>query len=145
MIPSFKDDGQLPPEIHDASWDEFCERYATTPHRQALVDGLRLLIEHLKIVGCLAVYVDGSFVTAKERPNDYDACWNTERVKIERVDPVLLSFSEEGKAKMQKKYRGDIRPQDCSPVESEATYLQFFRIDRNGNPKGIVRLKLSGN
>jgi Family of unknown function (DUF6932) len=143
MLPDLKDDGQLPPGIHEACWREFCDRYGTTAHRRRLIEGLKLLVDHLKSVGCEAVYVDGSFVTGKERPNDYDACWDLTGVKIEAVDKTLLDFSDEGKQEMQAKYRGDIRPDSCSPIESDATYLEFFQTDRDGNPKGIVKLRLS--
>lgn len=110
MIPQFDARGYLPEGVHDASWDEFIERYAITAHRRSLAGKLALLVRHLKSVGCSAVYVDGSFVTDKEIPNDYDACWDTTRVKVEKVDRVPLDFSDAGKAAMAAKYGGDIRP-----------------------------------
>lgn len=99
-------------------------------------------MDHLHYVGCRTIYVDGSFVTAKKRPNDYDACWAVDGVKIERLDPVLMSFTPAGKAEMAAKYGGDIRPDAFSPVELDMTYLQFFQVDRDGEGKGIVRLEL---
>ncbi len=42
---------------------------------------------------------------------------------------------------MEAKYGSDIRPDEFSPVE--ASYLEFFRIDRNGKKKGIGRLTLA--
>lgn len=143
MIPQFDARGYLPEGVHDASWDEFIERYAITAHRRSLAGKLALLVRHLKSVGCSAVYVDGSFVTDKEIPNDYDACWDTTRVKVEKVDRVLLDFSDAGKAAMAAKYGGDIRPGGFSPEEVDVSYLDFFQIDRNGERKGIVRLVLT--
>lgn len=101
---------------------------------------MRALLAHLKSVRCRALYVDGSFVTAKELPNDYDACWDVEGVKVEKLDTTLLAFSDEGKRAMQDKYRGDIRPGSCSPAEKDCTYLEFFQTGRDGEPKGIVKL-----
>lgn len=143
MIPEFDERGSLPEGIHNASWTEFTERYAITEHRRSLVRRLALLIGHLKEVNCRRIFVDGSFVTAKERPHDYDACWDAHGVKIERIDPVLMDFSDEGKAQMEQKYGGDIRPDVFSPTETEGTYLDFFQIDRDGLPKGIVMLTLA--
>ncbi|MYG51341.1 MAG: hypothetical protein F4204_03060 [Rhodospirillaceae bacterium] len=100
------------------------------------------LIKHLKSIKCTALYVNGSFVTSKERPNDYDACWNVRGVKFELIDPVLLGADDDGKQAMLEKYGGDIRPDQFSPVELDGTYLDFFQIDRDGNPKGIVELSL---
>ena len=37
--------------------------------------GIRSAIDNLKEAGCLTVYINGSFVTAKQVPNDFDACW----------------------------------------------------------------------
>ena len=75
MMPSFGENGPLPPGIHWAFWDEFFDRFAITGWRLRLADGIRAVAEDLKIAGCLTVYVNGSFVTAKEVPNDFDACW----------------------------------------------------------------------
>ena len=37
--------------------------------------GLGAALENLKNAGCGTVYINGSFVTNKVVPNDYDACW----------------------------------------------------------------------
>lgn len=142
MIPQFNADGLLPAGIHDATWQDFETRFGTTEHRNDLIVHLRMLIDHLHKVGCKRIYIDGSFVTNKAVPNDYDACWDIEGVKIEKLDPVLLQFDEAGKDEMQRKYKGDIRLAKCQPVERDCTYLKFFQIDRNGNAKGIVALDI---
>ncbi len=126
MIPIFNPGGQLPEGIHEATWSEFLERYDITAHRGTLIEGMKKLILHLKAVGCRALYVDGSFVTDREIPNDYDACWDVHGVKAE----------------IQDKYKGDIRPDSFSPMETSGTYLEFFQMDRDGNRKGIIRLSL---
>lgn len=142
MIPQFESNGALPAGIHDATWQEFCERFGTTAHRRSLLAHLRMLIDHLHEVECKHIYVDGSFVTAKGKPNDYDACWDIDGIRIEKLDPVLLQFDEAGKQEMQRKYRGDIRLAKCRPVERDCSYLRFFQMDRNGAAKGIVVLDI---
>jgi len=42
--------------------------------------------------GCRTAYVDGSFVTAKEDPEDFDGCWESEGVSLKALDPVLCDF-----------------------------------------------------
>ena len=59
----------------------------------------------LKDAGCKTVYVDGSFVTGKERPGDFDACWEEEGVDPTILDPVLLTF-DAGRATQKAKYMG---------------------------------------
>ena len=104
---------------------------------------MKKLIAHLKEVQCQNLFVNGSFVANKEKPNDYDACWDMQGTKFELVDPVLWGADDDGKKKMQEKYGGDIRPDICSPIETECTYLEFFQLDRDGDPKGIVQLSLA--
>ncbi len=78
MIPVFDANGNLPPGIHVVTWNELVARFGTTPHRQMLLDGLRAALLSLKDSGCRRVYIDGSFVTAKEEPGDFDGCWEVD-------------------------------------------------------------------
>ena len=94
MIPSFDERGNLPPGIHPATWDEIVERYATNERREQLLDGLRTAIESLHAAGCSRVYLDGSFITDKELPGDFDAYWEGGSVDPGLLDPVLLDFSD---------------------------------------------------
>ena len=55
--------------------------------------------------GCRTVYLNGSFVTSKTFPNDYDACWEEAGVDPAALDPVLLTF-DPGRATQKAKYMG---------------------------------------
>ena len=61
--------------IHLATWGEVTTRFGNTPWRRQLLYGLGMAINSLRRAGCRTVYIDGSFVTSKEIPNDFDACW----------------------------------------------------------------------
>ncbi len=39
MIPEFDERGNVPPGVHHATWIEIVSRYATSTHRQGLLDG----------------------------------------------------------------------------------------------------------
>ena len=82
-IPPFDEQGNLPPGVYWADWEEFKERFGTTLHRQRLIEGLTKAMEQLKAAGCRAIYINGSFVTDKLKPNDFDACWDADAVDIE--------------------------------------------------------------
>jgi hypothetical protein len=82
VIPNFDDNGNLPPGVHFCEWEEFVERFGTNDLRLRLMSGLRRAMEQLKIAGCRTIYIDGSFVTSKPDPGDFDACWDTEDVDI---------------------------------------------------------------
>jgi len=142
MIPEFDDCGNLPPGIYEAAWEEFIERFGWTLHRQRLIKGLRLALESLRAAGCRTVYLDGSFVTAKDIPNDYDGCWDTNGVDADLLDPILLMFDDR-RAAQQTKYLGEFFPAEVTELRSGITFLEFFQIDKEtGQSKGIIKLNL---
>ena len=69
----------------------------------------RAALENLKSAGCRTVYLDGSFVTIKVIPNDYDACWDEDGVDPVLLDPVLLIF-DAGRVAQKAKYMGELFP-----------------------------------
>jgi hypothetical protein len=89
MIPPFASSGLLPPGIHWASWPDFVARYGLNTHRQRLLGGLDRARVALREAGCTKLYIDGSFVSEKEYPADYDGCWDTTGVVATRLDPML--------------------------------------------------------
>ena len=142
MLSAFNDDGNLPPGVHKATWREFVARFGTTRRRRELLRGLKQALNSLWVAGCRTVYIDGSFVTAKRAPGDFDACWDLNGVDPELLDPVLLTF-DSGRATQKAKYRGELFPAQMREGGSGQTYLEFFQIDREtGDPKGIVAIDL---
>ena len=96
----------------------------------------------LKRAGCGTVYVDGSFVTAKPQPMDFDACWAIDGVDPNRLDPVFLDFSN-SRAKQKARFGGEFFPADLPEGMTGKTLLEFFQTDKEtGAPKGIVALDL---
>jgi hypothetical protein len=144
MIPDFDSWGNLPPGAHTATWPEFVERFGYTAHRQKLMDGLRRAIPLLRYAGCTAVYVDGSFITEKSVPQDFDAVWETVGVDLERLqtlEPVFFQF-EDKRAAQKAKFGGEFFPSTIAAGPSGRTFLEFFQMDRNGNEKGIIRIDI---
>ncbi|NER51704.1 MAG: hypothetical protein F6J92_34700 [Symploca sp. SIO1A3] len=144
MIPKFNSDGNLPSGVHWATWQEFTARFGTTPHRQRLLRGLKSALDSLSKADCQTVYIDGSFVTEKENPNDFDGCWDMTGVDPKLLDPILLNFDNK-RAAQKVKYQGELFPASFSADGVGNTYLDFFQTDRNGNPKGIVAIDLGGS
>ena len=141
MIPCFLPNGNLPPGIHEATWQETAHRFGTNPQRQALRDGLFQALQNLKQAGCAKVYLNGSFVTDKEHPSDFDAAWETYGVNPGLLHPVLLDFSNSRRAQKQT-YGGELFPADLVADEHGRTFIEFFQTDRERNPKGIVAIDL---
>ena len=142
MLPDFAAGGLLPPGIHEAGWHEIVSRFGRNSQRHKLLAGLRRVLKELQRAGCQAAYLDGSFVTSKEQPGDYDLCWSVVGVDPSKLDPVLLDFSA-GRAAMKAKYLGDIFPEGVLEADSHRRFLDFFQVDKlTGDRKGIVRIDL---
>ncbi len=144
MIPSFGTAGNLPPGIHAATWGEFVARYGSTPHRLALLVGLKAALDALRTAGCGRAYLDGSFVTAKVTPGDFDGCWEVAGVDPDLLDPVLLIFANQ-RAAQKAKYGGELFPAETAADPAGTRFLDFLRRDKQtGDPKGIIAIDLGG-
>jgi hypothetical protein len=99
-------------------------------------------LENLKQAGCQTVWINGSFISNKSNPNDYDACWDSSQVDPDLLEPTLLDFRHPRSA-MKRKYKGELFIADLPATPHGETFLEFFQKDRNNNPKGIIRLDLS--
>jgi hypothetical protein len=142
VIPSFDEHGNLPPGVHPATWDEILERYAINERREQLLSGLRIAIDSLHAAGCSRVYLNGSFITDKEAPGDFDACWEAGSVDPDVLDPVLLDFRER-RAAQKAKFGGELFPAQLVAEPGGATFLDFFQLDRlMQERKGIIRIDL---
>ena len=106
--------------------------------------GLRATLENLQIAGCGTVYLDGSFVTSKAVPNDYDACWEEAGVAPDALDPVLLTF-DPGRVTQKAKYLGALFPASFVADQDGLSFLEFFQADKDsGEPRGIIAIDLGG-
>ena len=101
--------GYLPPGVHHADWCEVAGCFAGNSHRGRLTNGLLAACLNLAGAGCGELLLDGSFVTAKELPGDYDGAWEPAGVDPILLDPVLLDFKNR-RAAMKAKYLGDLFP-----------------------------------
>ena len=138
MISDFNDQGNLPPGIHLATWEEFSERFGTNYYRKKLLRGLRDALNNLKSCGCKTVYIDGSFTTCKYRPHDFDGCWDLDGVNEEKLDPILKNF-DNGRQAQKAKYFGEF----FASSKNNPDFLNFFQRDKEtGDPKGIICINL---
>jgi len=89
------------------------------------------------------VYLDGSFITAKESPGDFDGCWDLNGVNPAQLDPVLLRF-DPGRMAQKIKYGGELFPAAwIADQNSMLTFIDFFQIDKEtGEAKGIIAIDL---
>lgn len=138
----FDANGRLRPGIHWITWLDMTSRFGFNERRIQLLSGLKDALILLKLAGCRTVYVDGSFVTAKPLPMDFDACWAIDGVDPGRLDPVFLDFSN-SRERQKERFRGEFFPADLPEGLTGKTFLEFFQTDKESAArKGIVVLDL---
>ncbi|MGH9155148.1 MAG: DUF6932 family protein [Acidimicrobiales bacterium] len=131
--------GVLPPGVHPSDSSEVEARFATNARRRWLLEGLRDALLELRRVSCPAAFLDGSFVTDKSIPGDFDLCWDHTTVNLALIDPVFLDVAPP-RAAQQAKYRGDLLPNVPEGISGKL-FVDFFQIDKaTGKPKGIIVL-----
>jgi hypothetical protein len=145
MLPHFQIDGNLAPGIHPMEWQEFAQSFGSNPHRCRLLNGLHQVLLVLAAAGCETAYIDGSFVTLKQVPADFDGAWELRNVDVQRlslIEPLLFEFSKQ-RAAQKRKYLGEMFPADSMEGGSGRTFLEFFQQDKQtGARKGVVAIDL---
>jgi hypothetical protein len=144
LIPNFQSNGTLPIGIHWTTIEEIKEKLCFSVKRIQLVEGLEKAILSLKSAGCKTIYIDGSFSTSKEIPGDIDVCWETDNVDLDlliKIEPVLWDFSP-GRKLQKDKFGCEFFPAETIAELPDKTFINFFQQDRDGNPKGIIALKI---
>ncbi len=141
MALHFDKSGKLPPGIHGVTWRAMVLLLGNR-RRMRFLRGLKEALVLLKAAGCRSVYIDGSFVTAKPQPGDFDACWAVEGVDFEKLDPVFLDFSN-SRAVQKARFLGEFFPAELPEGLTGKVFLEFFQVDKEtGAQKGILAVDL---
>ncbi len=134
--------GYLTEGVHRMTLGEFMRAFAWNARRRFLYAGLARAIAALQAAGCRTILIDGSFVTAKESPGDWDAAFDPVGVDASRLDPILIKH-DDGRRAMRAKYLGDLFPWSAVATGVPGPiYRDFFQQDRDGHRKGIVEIQL---
>jgi hypothetical protein len=131
-MPPFTEKGYLPPGIWEVSWSDFWERYGYNSRRVNLLSGLMFSLRILMLSGCQEVYIGGSFVTTKEKPNDIDGCFDGMSIDIGLLDPIFNDLDEQ-----QARFGCELRSDWMSAFQG------FLQKNRDGEAIGIVALNLN--
>lgn len=145
MLPNFEPDGLLPPGVHAVTWEEVWQRFSINDWRKGILAGMKQALTILYMAGCQRVWVDGSFVTEKELPGDWDGCWDPVGVDPGKLDPAFLDPSPAGRRVVKTKYMADLFPSSVRVLGKGLAFVDFFQIDKvTSRPKGILQLELIG-
>lgn len=141
-IPQFRADGYLPEGLHLASEAEVLFRFGSpTRRRRRLALRLRRWVELTRQVGGRRLLIDGSFVTAKDKPNDIDAVILLPLDFQEQVEQGIEPALELEEMLMTR------LPEEIFAAEDETDWnewVEFFSRTReaDGRGKGLVEIVL---
>lgn len=147
-ITEFENSGNLPAGVHESDFSEIESRLAYNPKRVRLFEGFRDACRSLKEAGCSRVYLDGSFVSAKPEPGDFDACWEPDdNVDPDLLEPELLDFRN-GRKAQKARFGGELfladGVADFNSSGRPILFVEFFQRDKiTGADKGIIAVDLS--
>lgn len=136
-IPPFNNYGCLPPGIHVATMEAIRKRFAYNPKRKQLFFRFQSVVAMLASSDCPEVFLNGSFITSKEEPNDYDMCWEPCGIKATKEVRILLQNPQN----LKQQFLGDIRPRIPSPPY-QIDLVDHWQTDAGGEAKGIIRINL---
>ena len=144
MIPDLDMQGYLPPGEHFATWEELSRRFGGNLVRKQLLEGLLRAIPLFRQAGCQRLWLDGSFVTTKEMPDDIDVCYDRCDVTLldERLYPSFGLQRREQKRDFRCEFFAFDAVADIDAEGNPISYLEFFKTNRDGIPKGIVELRI---
>ena len=133
----------LPPGIHTAGLEEIKSRFAYNRERRDLFEGVVDAATRLRSAGCARIYLDGSYVTAKPKPNDFDGCWDPSGVDRERLDPVFSDLRGQRTAQKEA-FKGEFFPSSMTCTDHGVSFLEFFQRQRyTSKKKGIIAILIS--
>jgi hypothetical protein len=142
MIPDLTGEGMLPPGSHEATMTEIRRRFGTgNPVRTRLMKGLESVLQMARKVGASLFYLDGSFVTDKKEPGDWDAVLLLPAgARIGSKEAIALADRPE----LRKRYGGDLFTVMEEDTEVLAHYVErVFVRDRHGRAKGLILFRLN--
>ena len=120
-------------------FDEFKNLFNLNKEREKLVNNLLTVAKILTAFDCTGIYIVGSFVTAKKQPNDIDVCFDITELDeraLKKKHPELCT--EKGLQEIHELLKVHI----IYFTSYDTEILDWFRFDRNGNKRGIIKIFL---
>ena len=146
-IPALRPEGFLPAGIFDCTWPELKAQFGTfdgSDHRVHLFTRLQALASAMAASGLFeSLFIDGSFVTAKPRPNDIDLIAILRPGHDFERDLLMSEYALVSRALLRRRFGFDVivAERDSGLYK---TYIEFFARVREapGMTKGLLRINL---
>lgn len=148
LIPALMANGELPPGIHIITLTELEIRFGrANEKRRQLMMGLKKALLLFKAANVSKVFVDGSFITDKDEPNDIDGCWSCTGVDVDKLDSRFWDFEstydfEKKREEIKNEFGIDFFIAEIIEGGSGKPFPEFFQTNRDGDPKGIIQINL---
>ncbi len=144
-IPELTADGLLPVGVHDCTIEDVQARFGlfrTNDARPKLMGRFREYFGEAQACNLVAwIAVDGSFVTAKDSPNDIDfvVALRADHDFTTTIPP--FAYNVVSRHRVKKKYPFDvaIAPEGTDELNR---WMEFFQTTRENEEKGILRIRL---
>jgi hypothetical protein len=144
VLPELTSDGELPPGVHIADWQEFKSRFGgSSPRRLWLSGRLQTILELAAAGGRLRrVFVWGSFVTAKPAPRDLDILpIMSEDFEADRMSAPAQAVFDSTRAKLL--FEADVFwARGSIGHELLDLWLDTYQTSRSFRKRDIVELEL---
>ncbi len=145
MLPAFDEHGNLPEGMHPAIEEEVFVRFtASSARRRWLGERLRNLITTAKATGRLArLILWGSFVTAKESPNDLDLLLvMTADFDLTKIPEETQALFDHARARLR--FHADVFWTKASMDPSVLNmWLDTYQAGKDFTRRGIVEVTFS--
>jgi hypothetical protein len=146
-IPDFTSEGILPEGIHECSLGEIAERFGQfqrTDARCRLFERLETFVREAMASGLVAaIIVDGSFVTAKDAPNDIDLILILRAGHDFNAPLRPLEYNIVSRRRVSRTFGFDMLVAETGQSEVEENIAFFCQVrERRDLRKGLLRLNL---
>lgn len=141
--------GELPTGEHLVTLKEIEMTFGSqNDRRKNLMTGLNAAASQFKDAGVSYLLIDGSFTTDKDEPADIDGCWSASGdIDETKIDSDFWDFDtlekfEVSRARIKSKYGLDFFIAELIELGSGKPFSDFFQTNRDGQPKGILKVIL---
>jgi hypothetical protein len=144
VLPELSDEGELPPGVHVADWQELQARFGGSSSRRVWLSGRLLALLELAATNrkLRRVFIWGSFVTAKPAPRDLDILLiMDEDFEVDGIGAAAQAVFDSVRAKLL--FESDVFWARASiGPEMLDLWLDIYQTSRSFRKRGIVELEL---
>jgi len=139
---NFNNSGVLDQGIHKMTWREFYDSFSFSKRRKELLEGLEKVVAVLQKTEATHIYIDGSFVTNKLEPGDWDACFDYSEERIFELE-TKYGYPLLNRRLQKSLYKGELFYAYWEADGYGNKYLEFFQqLKHSTDKKGIIEIIL---